>query len=222
LIFYPLEAPSDFAHSCLCLSERPFSIRVDPRPFVCTFLYIYSCMVFVHVITLVMAVLLEHNALKALREERSVIADLIVNTQAQIKRLQEKLEALDKAISNLAPFYEGPSEVSILSLVGETPGITDAVRMIFQSNASIYLAPTAIRDALKKDGLIKGYDNEMAVIHQVIRRLEDQGQIEPHPTEKVHRWIQRGSLREAAARKRLSAQAAQQPVSPPTDFGKKK
>jgi hypothetical protein len=131
----------------------------------------------------------DSNPLKALRDERSTVAHGIGATQAHLKRLEEKLETLDAAIRNLEPFYEAPKEPrwSVGGVAESAPGITDAVRMIFQSN-SIYLAPTAIRDSLKEKGLIKGYDNEMAVIHQVIRRLEDQGQIEPHPAEKAHRW----------------------------------
>jgi hypothetical protein len=129
------------------------------------------------------------SPLKALKEERSSVANGIANTKAHLQRLQEQLATLDKAISNLEPFYEAGGPIWAPIIGENAPGITDAVRMIFRSHATIHLAPTAIRDALKKDGLIKGYDNEMAVIHQVIRRLEDQGQLEPHPVEKAYRWV---------------------------------
>jgi len=161
----------------------------------------------------------DNNALKALKEERSAVSNGIANTQAHLKRLQEKLEALDKAISNLEPFYEkGPEWRAIASaLLGEeTPGITDAVRMIFSSHADIYLEPTAVRDALKKDGLIKGYDNEMAVIHQVIRRLEDQKQLEAHPVEKAYRWKPGNVLKDLASWNPVYMTPSSDPITTPS------
>lgn len=131
----------------------------------------------------------DRNPLKALKDERSAVVEGIANTQAHLRRLQEKLESLDRAINNIEPFYEGAGSVWS-PIVGQyAPGITDAVRSIFRANAGLYLAPTDIRDALKKDGLMKQYDNEMAVIHQVISRLEDQDQIKPHAVEKTYRWV---------------------------------
>ena len=130
----------------------------------------------------------DRNPLKALKEERSALVKGIDNTQAHLKRLEEKLASLDKAISNIEPFYEGDHRVWS-PIIGEyAPGITDAVRSIFRANDGVYLAPTDIRDALKKDGLMRQYDNEMAVIHQIIGRLEDQDQIKPHANEKKYRW----------------------------------
>jgi hypothetical protein len=72
--------------------------------------------------------------------------------------------------------------------------ITHSVRAIFTSNQEQFLTPTQVRDALKTHGLMKGYDNEMAVIHQIISRLKDQGQLVTHATEKAYRWNSRNAI----------------------------
>lgn len=115
-----------------------------------------------------------------LKREREAVAIGIRNTEAHLKKLRDRLDALDEAINSLGPFYSERE-------AGTTQGITDAVRSVYRSSDQ-YFAPTDIRDALRNQGLLKGYDNEMAVIHQVIRRLEEQGQLQRHGTEKWHRW----------------------------------
>jgi hypothetical protein len=165
----------------------------------------------------------ELNALNTLREERDALARAIPNVEKLLQRHREKLAALDRAISELEPIYERPpDDLAVMAAEESSPGITDAVRMVFRSNRE-FLGPTAIRDALKKDGLIKGYDNEMAVIHQVIRRLEDQGQIVPHPTEKAHRWKPtppKGTFAARLAENLMTVRSASLPE--PGEFGKKK
>ena len=133
--------------------------------------------------------------MKTLRDEKTAIERGIVNTKAHLVRLEERLKAVEAAICNVEPFYEKPTESAFLNgpLGLFSPGITDAVRGVYQSlPPGDYISPVDVRESLKERGLLKGYDNEMAVIHQVIRRLQDQGQIEPHSGEKkIHRWIHR-------------------------------
>jgi hypothetical protein len=170
----------------------------------------------------------DRNPLKALKDERSAVVKGIANTQAHLVRLQEKLESLDRAINNIEPFYEHAGSVWS-PIVGEyAPGITDAVRSIFRANAELYLAPTDIRDALKKEGLMKQYDNEMAVIHQVIGRLEDQDQIRPHAVEKTYRWAVKPSRTQeepivpyALAQSGAAAIRRPKPTMPPPGRDKK-
>jgi hypothetical protein len=138
------------------------------------------------------------SAVKSLKEERASIAAGIANTEAHLKNLQKRLTAIDSAITALEPLCNEPlnSEV-IMRLMDEAenaPGITDSVRAIFRSNREHYLTPTQVRDALKTHGLMKGYDNEMAVIHQVISRLKEKGQISAHATEKAYRWNPRNAV----------------------------
>jgi hypothetical protein len=134
-------------------------------------------------------VVADSDILKALREEGAVI-------ERQMNVLQERLKALNAAIRSLEPLYEKSAEPAVLN--GPfglfSPGITEAIRTVYGADSYVYLSPTQVRDKLRRDGLLKGYDNEMAVIHQVIRRLEEQGKIEAHPTEKTHRWVNRGAL----------------------------
>src|ERR1700722_18918269 len=132
------------------------------------------------------------GALQSLREERTTVASAIANTEAQLGELRKRLSALDAAITALEPLCDEPlTAAGIMRLIDaaeNAPGITDSVRAIFKSNRERYLTPTQVRDTLKTHGLIKGYDNEMAVIHQVLSRLKEKGQISTHPTEKAYRW----------------------------------
>lgn len=63
--------------------------------------------------------------------------------------------------------------------------------MLFAATPT-YLIPTAIRNELRARGQLReDYKNEMAVIHQVLRRLEEQGKVESVESSsgKVYRWI---------------------------------
>jgi len=154
------------------------------------------------------------GALKSLREERTTVAAAITSTEVQLRDLQKRLGALDTAITALEPLCDdGPlTATAIMRLMDEAdnaPGITDSVRAIFKSNKEQYLTPTQMRDALKTHGLMKGYDNEMAVIHQVISRLKEKGQISAHATDKAYRWNPRNAVAIVGnAREDLSAAVA--------------
>ncbi len=126
--------------------------------------------------------------MKALRNERATLAQQIANTEGHLKMLHSRLQAVDESIANIEPFYE-QSGVGSFS-VPSSSGVTDAIRDVYRSaERNRFLSPTNVRDRLKAEGRLRGYDNEMAVIHQVIKRLMEQGQIEPHLTQKIHRWI---------------------------------
>jgi hypothetical protein len=144
------------------------------------------------------------DAVKALKEEHVLIADEIARTETHLGDLQKKLSGIASAISALEPLCEEPSGLAarLLDSLDNAPGITDSVRAIFKSNRLQYLTPTQLRDALKTHELIKGYDNEMAVIHQVISRLKEKGQIRQHATQKAYRW----SLREGPLSRRYGSE----------------
>jgi hypothetical protein len=129
------------------------------------------------------------NVVRVLKEERDAIVSGVANTEAHITNLQKRLEAVDSAIAALEPLCDESFDAA-----ENAPGITHSMRAIFKSNKEHYLTPTQVRDALKTHGLMKGYDNEMAVIHQVISRLKDQGQLLTHATEKAYRWKSRNAV----------------------------
>lgn len=136
------------------------------------------------------------DALRSLKQERAAIAHGIGNTEAHLKYLREKLRAIDNAITALEPLREerlGANTVLRLDAPENAAGITDSVRAIFKLNQGQYLTPKQVRDALRTHGLMKGYDNEMAVVHQIVNRLRAQGQLTRHATEKSFRWNTRNS-----------------------------
>ena len=131
------------------------------------------------------------DALRSLKTERAAIVHGIRNTEAHLKYLREKLNAIDSAITALEPLggeRSGANAVLRLDAQENGAGITDSVRAIFRLNNEQYLTPKQIRDALRTHGLMKGYDNEMAVVHQIINRLREQRQVTPHAAEKSYRW----------------------------------
>lgn len=149
------------------------------------------------------------NPLEAARAERERLLRGIENTRSHLQRLERKLTAVDKTIEILEPAYERGDENATVNDLLDTleppsPGITDAIRAVLQV-ADHYLTPTAVRDGLKQTAVLKDYENEMAVVHQVLRRLEKQGQIEgtEHPQHgKIYRWKRLGALARAAQRAR--------------------
>ena len=128
----------------------------------------------------------DSQVLNTLRSEKATLTQQIAKVEAHLEMLRGRLKVIDESLANIEPFY-GEQQGDFLS---EPLGTTDAIRDVYRlSERNKYLSPTEVRDNLKAAGRLRGYENEMAVIHQVIRRLMEQGQIEAHPREKLHRWI---------------------------------
>lgn len=91
---------------------------------------------------------------------------------------------------------------SLSALIGEDsdagiPGISDAIRTVlsnqYEADKRLMLMPTGIRNRLVSAGFELGnYKNPMAVIHTTLKRLEEQGEIEPLEAKdkKIgYRWV---------------------------------
>jgi hypothetical protein len=75
---------------------------------------------------------------------------------------------------------------ALSEILGKSPdmdvGLTDATLLVIRAVSPAGLVPTEIRDELRKMGYdIDSFSNPMASLHQVLIRLEQQGQIEELP-----------------------------------------
>ena len=153
----------------------------------------------------------ESDPIRTLRAERESVSKAIEVGEETLARLKKKLSGLDTAISNLEPFYESAEIAPPWLAAPETEiGITDAVRQVYQAVHPGFMSPTSVRDALANRNLLKEYPNEMAVIHQVIRRLQDKEQIEADPSGKTHRWVPRNLLGIRSSRRTYVGEAMKQ------------
>jgi hypothetical protein len=102
---------------------------------------------------------------------RSALASAIQEYEA----LGERRREIDKRLSQLA------QTIGTLSrLIGLTPtvpmGLTDAVRLALR--AGVPMTPTDVRDRLLAIGVdLSIYSSELAVIHTVLKRLNEAGEI---------------------------------------------
>ena len=93
----------------------------------------------------------------------------------EYEELGARRQAIDKRLGELA------QTIGTLSrLIGLTPtvplSITDAVRLAIR--AGVPLTPPEVRDRLLSIGVdLSGYTNELAVIHTVLKRLNEAGEI---------------------------------------------
>lgn len=115
------------------------------------------------------------------------------------KDIDEKVEALMEAVRSLHKVYGGDMPDSVAKQVDGDLGITDQVREVLKTqipqNAPMnfqagWLQPVQVRTLVEQQrGFdLSGYSNAMAVIHQVLKRLEKQGEVEIHPNGQNYRW----------------------------------
>jgi len=135
----------------------------------------------------------QNNFLDAAEAELRLLLEKKTEIAAQKQALVEQEVGLDNRISfvrrtikSLALVYGGTETAARVADLLETaetaaasPKITDSVRDILQFRYPNYLLPTVVRDYLRMRGIeVKG-ENPMAVVHQVLRRLADQGWADP-------------------------------------------
>ena len=93
----------------------------------------------------------------------------------EYEALGEQRRKIDERLTQLA------QTIGTLSrLIGLTPtvplSITDAIRLAIR--AGVPMTPTEVRDRLLAIGVdLSGYTNELAVIHTVLKRLNEAGEI---------------------------------------------
>ena len=106
----------------------------------------------------------------------------------EYEALGEQRRDIDKRLSQLAQTIG-----TLSTLIGLTPtvplGVTDAVRLALRSG--VPMTPTDVRDRLLAIGVdLSIYSSELAVIHTVLRRLNEAGEIRliPRP-DKKHAYL---------------------------------
>lgn len=116
-------------------------------------------------------------------------------------RAYEELGMINDAIARITPKIIGLSalvDVPVSSELGiflyeiKTTGITDAVRSVLRSAGAVMLRPPVIKDQLIKMGLnLSGYQNPLAVIGSVLKRLEEAGEVRKVPNKggALYSWV---------------------------------
>jgi hypothetical protein len=123
-------------------------------------------------------------ALKTAREELQEVLIQQVELSRRAVGLKKSIEVL-AVLCNEDP-KAGVETFELLEALSlETTGITDGIRLLLRQamEKNIILDARNIRDLLAKRGFdLSQYANEMAVIHNTLRRLEKQGELEPRLT----------------------------------------
>jgi hypothetical protein len=129
--------------------------------------------------------------IKTLQEERE-------KTERHLEEISRQLEAWIQTANAAAPMV-GEEQVSTPSAlvnagaeIMKEAGITATVRMILRNNQNGHFSPPAIRERIKTEGwdLEKTYTNPLSVIHTVLRRMVDSGEISEitTPDGKKYKW----------------------------------
>ncbi len=130
------------------------------------------------------------------------IEDAIMDLTTERTRIDLKLRVLEEARKVLSAVYEPLGTVpSVEQFIDATDvGITDAVRGAYRHNADRTLGAGDIAEIIKASGFnLAKYKNQMSVIHQVISRLVESGELTPMDLssgEKAYQW----NLKDAAER----------------------
>jgi hypothetical protein len=127
-----------------------------------------------------------------------VIENRLAILKLQRAVIDKEIIGLEEAARILRPIYAELPDLPAL-LDSEDIGITDAVRNALKNAknlfASSHVTATQLRDLVVAQGFdMSKYNNEMAVIHQVLRRLIEAGEVASmsHPNAKmVYWWIEK-------------------------------
>lgn len=118
----------------------------------------------------------------------------LAKAQARLETLYTQKSAIETEISNLengikafAPLVNQPTLWR-----GSDTGITEAVKSVFQSDASRLYTATEIRDTLVEKGFDLTQKNPLSTIYQVLSRLAEQGAVMPYTREgkTQYKWVE--------------------------------
>jgi hypothetical protein len=110
------------------------------------------------------------------------------------KELEELLTAQQKTEQRIVQLRQTIASLDALAgrrIIGETPGLTDAIRSIFKAlPENTPIATDQIKARLLSIGFAEGqYSNFMSSIHVVLRRLEESNEILRREDEKSLRFV---------------------------------
>jgi hypothetical protein len=128
--------------------------------------------------------------LSELMARREVLESELEKVQWRIEAVQYGLEGL-AAVSGIEPKEEYP-HLFPDELTKSDVGFTDAIREVLKSappQESVFTA-VSMRDALKERGFdLKKYQNPLASIHTVLKRLALQDEVERYPDSETGKWF---------------------------------
>ena len=113
------------------------------------------------------------ETLEAAKSEMESLLDDEVTLDVQLSTVRSRIEVLRKTIMSIGDLLGEDREP-------EAIGVTDAIRAALKTKPENYLTPRAVRNALQSASFpVKNYKNLLAVIHTTLKRLEEQGEVEP-------------------------------------------
>jgi hypothetical protein len=110
----------------------------------------------------------------------------LLESRAQI---EQRIDAMQQTIKLLEPVYGrelyGVRGLNQLGLTGNDGGLTDRIRAVLSRTSPFGITPVAVRDAVIQGGFELGErSNFIAEIHNVLKRLVMQGEVEEITTNK--------------------------------------
>ena len=140
----------------------------------------------------------KHPLIQAAETEFDALLREDEEIEARRAALQQKLAVVSQTLDTLRRVYgEGDSGLGVFGeLVNANLGISDQIRQILRSEYPVYLKPTTIRGYLDHHGFLKtkegkDYENPLALVHQILRRLHVAKEIELQTMAdgaKLYRW----------------------------------
>ena len=123
----------------------------------------------------------DHPVIKAAEDELESLLTVHSDLKQQTAENSKKISAVMRTIDDLRHVYGLPPKKTLAEQLGEsyesqTLGLTDQIREVLGSRHPNWLPPMVVKAYLERRGFpIGDYVNPMAVVHQVLRRLDDQG-----------------------------------------------
>jgi len=136
--------------------------------------------------------------IKAAEDELALLLKEDAEIETKRSEIRKKITAVAQSIETLRKVYGGSDSGLGASgeLINANLGITDNIRQILKSEYPSYLKPTTIKGYLEHYGFLKNKDNEdysnpLALVHQILKRLDIRGEVEPTimaDGAKLYRW----------------------------------
>jgi hypothetical protein len=114
----------------------------------------------------------------------------LVDKREQIDSLIAKLKGIVTANAAMLPDAEREETLrSLRELVGTPPGFTDAVREFMRRNSGRWFTAIGVRDGLRTVNFdVREYDNPLASIHTILRRLLVRGELDRNALDGSYKW----------------------------------
>lgn len=156
---------------------------------------------------------------KALNEAFKVYTTLLEDREQkanELAQVDERIAKVKPKIVGLAALTDDiPEDSPLGQFLIETTGmgITDAVRDAIKANGE-WMTPVQIRDALVKIGydLTSKYVNPVAILHNILKRLKDSGELEQRTNEEGKTEYRRRLPRHYTLRERTLVEAEEKDI----------